>query len=138
MSFPGGSDSNNLTAMQEIQESLILQEDPGRSPAEGNDTHSSILDWKIHGRRNLAGYRLQVQRVKHDLETIPPPTTTSNMLELVQAIREWVWGMRIKGNNKSTIRRGKSLWSGVHIFSEAAEVQLLLGDRSSVALVQEI
>lgn len=47
-----------------------------------------------------------------------------------------MWGMRIKGNNKSTTRRGKNPFgSGVHIssFSEAAEVQLLWGIDLSVA-----
>ena len=28
----------------------------GRSPGEGNGNHSSILAWKSHGQRSLAGY----------------------------------------------------------------------------------
>ena len=28
----------------------------GRSPGGGNATHGSILAWKIHGQRSLAGY----------------------------------------------------------------------------------
>ena len=36
--------------------------------------HSSILAWKIHGQRILAGYTVHgVTRVRQDLATKPPP-----------------------------------------------------------------
>ena len=31
--------------------------------------HSSILDWKSHGQRNLEGYSSKGRRVRHDLST---------------------------------------------------------------------
>ena len=42
----------NLTAMQEMQVQSLGQEDPLE---ESMGTHSSILDWRIHGQRSLAG-----------------------------------------------------------------------------------
>ena len=45
MGFPGDSVVNTLRAKQETKFSLIPGS--GRSPGEGNATHSSILAWKI-------------------------------------------------------------------------------------------
>ena len=45
MGFPGDSVVNNLHAKQETKFSLIPGS--GRSPGEGNATHSNILAWKI-------------------------------------------------------------------------------------------
>ena len=79
MSFPGGSDS---------KESDCNAEDPGlisgsgRSPAEGNGypLQYSCLENSMDGAAWQATvYRFK--RVRHDLETIPPTTTTPNMLE---------------------------------------------------------
>ena len=42
----------------------------GRSPGERMATHSSILPWKSHGQRSLAGYSPQdCKRVRQDLTT---------------------------------------------------------------------
>ena len=54
--FPGASVVKNPPAMQEIQETWIQflgQKDPLEK---GMATHSSILAWRIHGQRSLAGY----------------------------------------------------------------------------------
>ena len=41
---PGGSDVNNLPAMQEAQVQSVIGEDPLEK---GMATHSSVLAWKI-------------------------------------------------------------------------------------------
>ena len=55
--FPSGSVVKTLPAMQETMQEMRVrflgQEDPLE---EGMATHSSILAWKIHGQRSLAGY----------------------------------------------------------------------------------
>ena len=43
----------DLPAMWETQVRSLGQEDPLE---EGMSTHSSILPWRIHGQRSLAGY----------------------------------------------------------------------------------
>ena len=43
----------NLPEMQEIQVQSLGQEDPLEK---GMATHPSILAWKFHGQRSLAGY----------------------------------------------------------------------------------
>ena len=53
MDFPGGSDGKNLPAMQETRVRSLGQEDP---QGKGMATHSSILAWRNHGQRSLAGY----------------------------------------------------------------------------------
>ena len=67
LGFPGGSAIKNPPAMPEPQETRIQslgQEDPLE---EEMATHSSILAWKIHGQRSLAGYSPRgSQRVGHD------------------------------------------------------------------------
>ena len=45
--------ANNLPALQETWVGSLSWEDP---PEKGMDTHFSILAWKFHGQRNLAGY----------------------------------------------------------------------------------
>ena len=52
LGFPGGS-VKNLPAMQEIQVRSLGWEDPLDKEMA---THSSILAWRIHGQRSLAGY----------------------------------------------------------------------------------
>ena len=44
----------NLPAMRETHVQSLGQEDP---PEKEMGTHSSILAWRIHGQRRLAGYR---------------------------------------------------------------------------------
>ena len=53
----------NLPAMQGTQVQSLGQED---SLEKGMATHSSVLVWKSHGRRNLAGYSPWGYKVKHD------------------------------------------------------------------------
>ena len=57
LGFPNGSDSKESACNAEDL-GLILGS--GRSPGEGNTTHSSILAWRtsVHGQRSLAGYSL--------------------------------------------------------------------------------
>ena len=43
----------NLSAMQETQVQFLGQEDPLEKEMA---IHSSILAWKIHGQKSLAGY----------------------------------------------------------------------------------
>ena len=43
----------NLSAMQDIRVRFLGREDPLE---EEMATHSSILAWRIHGQRGLAGY----------------------------------------------------------------------------------
>ena len=43
----------NLPTMQEIQVQFLGREDPLEKEMA---THSSILAWRIHGQRDLAGY----------------------------------------------------------------------------------
>ena len=57
--FSGDSVVKNPPAMQEVQEKQVPplgMEDP---PEEGRAIHSSILAWRIHGQRSLAGYSPQ-------------------------------------------------------------------------------
>ena len=54
--FSGGSAVNNLSVMQEMQESWVgslYREDP---PEERMATPSSILAWRTHEQRSLVGY----------------------------------------------------------------------------------
>ena len=53
MGFPGCLAVKNLTAMQEMGIQSLGWEDPLEK---GMTTHSSILAWRIHGQRSLAGY----------------------------------------------------------------------------------
>ena len=53
----------NLPAMQEIQVHSLGREDPLEK---GMTTHSSILAWRIHGQRSLAGYSSWGCKVKHN------------------------------------------------------------------------
>ena len=54
LGFPGGSIVKNPPAMQETQ---VWSPGQGDSLEKEMATHSSILAWKIHGQRKLAGYR---------------------------------------------------------------------------------
>ena len=66
--------------MQETQVRFLGWED---SLEKEMTTHSSILAWRIHGQRSLAGYTVHgVTRVGHDLLTKPPP---QNILLLLAA-----------------------------------------------------
>ena len=56
MDFPGGSVVKNPPAVQEPQEVRVLSLDQEDPLEEGMATHSSILAWRIHGQRSLAGY----------------------------------------------------------------------------------
>ena len=49
----GGSSGKKLPLMQEMQVSSLGWEDPLEKEM---TTHSSILTWRIHGQRSLAGY----------------------------------------------------------------------------------
>ena len=53
----------NLPAMQETRVRSLGREDPLEK---GMAVHSSILAWRIHGQRNLAGYTTGLQRVGQD------------------------------------------------------------------------
>ena len=53
----------NLPAMQETWVRSLGQEDPLEKRMA---THSSILAWKIHGQRSLAGYSPWRCRVGHN------------------------------------------------------------------------
>ena len=71
MGFPGGSAVKNLPANAGDKGAIPGS---GRSPGDGNDTHSSILAWRIPCKEKSD--RLQSmgsQRVRHDLATKPPP-----------------------------------------------------------------
>ena len=52
--------------MWETQEMQVWCQDGENPLAEGMATHSSILAWKSHGQRSLAGYSPVSQRVIHD------------------------------------------------------------------------
>ena len=65
--LPGGSAVKNLPGMQETWVQSLDQEDPLEKELA---THSSILAWRIHGQRSLAGYIVHgSQRVRHDSAT---------------------------------------------------------------------
>ena len=49
----GGSSGKKLPLMQEMQVASLGWEDPLEKEM---TTHSSILTWRIHGQRSLAGY----------------------------------------------------------------------------------
>ena len=51
--FPGGSDGKESAC---DAGDLGLIPGLGRSPGEGNGTHSSIFAWRIHGQRSLVAY----------------------------------------------------------------------------------
>ena len=53
MGFPGGSDGKESAC--NVGE-LGLIPGSGRSPGEGNDTHSSTLAWRIPWTESLGGY----------------------------------------------------------------------------------
>ena len=52
--FPGGSVVKHLAGNVQV---MGLFPRSGGSPEKGMATHSSILAWKIHGQRSLAGYK---------------------------------------------------------------------------------
>ena len=52
--FPRGSEVKNLPVMQGTQVRSLDREDPLKK---GMAMQSSILSWRIHGQRSLAGYR---------------------------------------------------------------------------------
>ena len=56
----------NQPTMQEIWVQSLGREDPLEKEMA---THSSILAWKSHGQRSLAGYSPWVARVRDDLAT---------------------------------------------------------------------
>ena len=56
MGFPGGSAVKNLPVVQETQVRSLGWKVPLE---EGMATHSSILAWRIHRQRSLAGYSPQ-------------------------------------------------------------------------------
>ena len=65
MGFPGGSVVKNLPANAG---DACLIPGSGRSPGEGNATHSSILDWEIPWTEEPDGLQFMgSQRVRHDL-----------------------------------------------------------------------
>ena len=71
MGFLGGSAVKNLPAMQEKQVQSLGQEDPLEKEMA---THSSILAWGILWTEEPGGLQsMESQRVRHDLETKPPP-----------------------------------------------------------------
>ena len=71
MGFLGGSAVKNLPAMQEKQVQSLGQEDPLEKEMA---THSSILAWGILWTEKPGGLQsMESQRVRHDLETKPPP-----------------------------------------------------------------
>ena len=71
MGFLGGSAVKNLPAMQEKQVQSLDQEDPLEKEMA---THSSILAWGIPWTEEPGGLQsIGSQRVRHDLETKPPP-----------------------------------------------------------------
>ena len=69
-----GSTVKNLPAMQEMLETWVgslggedLLEKVRKFPLEKEmATHPSMLAWKIHGQRSLAGYNPWGRRVGHD------------------------------------------------------------------------
>ena len=64
MGFPGGSDSKNLPAVQEMQVQCPGQEDPRE---EEMATHSSVLAWRIPWTEKPGGLQcMGLQRVGHD------------------------------------------------------------------------
>ena len=70
MGFPGGSVVKNLPANAGDAGSIPGS---GRSPGEGNGTHSSILAWEIPWTEEPGGLQtMGLQRVGHDLVTKPP------------------------------------------------------------------
>ena len=64
-----------LSCGSDSKESACNAGDPGSIPGsrrpsgEGMAVHSSILAWRIHGQRNLAGYTTGLQRVGQDWAT---------------------------------------------------------------------
>ena len=55
--FPGGPSGRVLTPMQEVPAGSLSQ---GDALEKEMVAHSSTLAWEIHGRRSLAGYRLDL------------------------------------------------------------------------------
>ena len=53
MNFPGGSVLKNPLAVRETYVRFLGQEEPLEKEM---TAHSSILAWKSHGQRSLAGY----------------------------------------------------------------------------------
>ena len=71
MGFLGGSAVKSLPAMQEKQVQSLGQEDPLEKEMA---IHSSILAWGILWTEEPGGLQsTESQRVRHDLETKPPP-----------------------------------------------------------------
>ena len=64
MGFPGGSDSKNLPAVQEMQVQCPGQEDPLE---EEMATHSSVLAWRIPWTEKPGGLQsMGSQRIGHE------------------------------------------------------------------------
>ena len=81
----------NLPETQEIQVQFLGWEDP---LGKGMATHSSILDWRIHGQRSLASYSPRGHKESDTTEqlTLSPPfmehqlqRTISRQITLIQA-----------------------------------------------------
>ena len=66
MDFPGGSMVENPPANAG---NLAWIHGSRRCPGEGNGNPHHIVAWVPHGQRSLVGYRLQDQRVRHNLVT---------------------------------------------------------------------
>ena len=66
-----GSVTKNLPAIQEMQETQVRSLSWEDGLEEKTGTHSSILAWKPHGQRSLAGYIqcMGSQTVRHNLAT---------------------------------------------------------------------
>ena len=56
MGFPGGSVVKTPPASAEDARHMGSNPGSGRSPRDGNGTHSRILMWEIPGQRSLVGY----------------------------------------------------------------------------------
>ena len=63
-SFSGGSDSKE--SARNVGDPGSIPE-LGRSPGEGNETHSGILAWRVPWTEGLGGLKsMDLQRVRHD------------------------------------------------------------------------
>ena len=83
--FPGGSVVKNLPAMQETWVQSLGQEYPLE---EEMATHSSILAWEIPWTEAPGGVQsMGLQRVRHHLETKPPPPPLYMQWNITQPLR---------------------------------------------------
>ena len=85
----------NTSAIQELQETQVQSLDQEDPLEQGMANYSSILAWKIHGQRILAGHNLWVAKSETRLKQLT--THTHTIMSYRQEVG--VWAFKKKEDN---------------------------------------